>query len=339
MRDFKKRKCFKSFLKKGAKIGLFWLILLVLVTGMSLYLTKAAQKDINMIRSRNKNITLLSREPENTIDILVLGDSLGYSSFSPMQWWEDYGYTAFVGCQSGQVIQESYTMLRTAFQTQKPKLVILETNVIFRDQTGLNGIKNFLAEVGNYYFPILRFHDLWKTALTGKIYPEENFKGFTMREKVQPYEGGTYMKENKNKQKISDMVSDYMDNIIELCKENDTQLVLVSTPSPVNYNYQKYNTLKDYAKDHGLAYVDMNRDTAAVGIDWSTDSLDKGDHLNLSGARKVTAYMGKYLKENYSLEDHRGKKGYGSWDESAKSYNYALKMRTGKSGFVFTGSK
>ena len=34
--------------------------------------------------------------------------------------------------------------------------------------------------------------------------------------------------------------------------------------------------------------------------------LDKGDHLNLSGAHKITDYMTTYLQEHYMLPDHRG---------------------------------
>ena len=42
----------------------------------------------------------------------------------------------------------------------------------------------------------------------------------------------------------------------------------------------------EYAKDNSLTYIDMNLMLDELGIDWSLDSLDKGDHLNLSGAYK-----------------------------------------------------
>ena len=42
-----------------------------------------------------------------------------------------------------------------------------------------------------------------------------------------------------------------------------------------------------------------------IGIDWTRDTRDKGNHLNYSGAKKTTAELGKYLAENYTLPDRR----------------------------------
>lgn len=59
---------------------------------------------------------------------------------------------------------------------------------------------------------------------------------------------------------------------------------MISTPSPANYNYKRHNTLEEYARQKGLKYEDLNLKEEELGIDWERDSLDKGDHLNLSGA-------------------------------------------------------
>ena len=115
-----------------------------------------------------------------------------------------------------------------------------------------------------------------------------------------------------------------MEDIKKMCRENDAELLLVSAPSPCNYNYKKHNALESYAKENGLPYIDLNMKTEELGINWKTDSYDKGDHLNLSGAQKVTAYMAKYLKENYSIPDHRGEKAYQEWEELAKKFRQYL---------------
>ena len=69
-----------------------------------------------------------------------------------------------------------------------------------------------------------------------------------------------------------------------------------------------------YAGKYGIPYLDFNQKLKELGIDWKSDTLDKGDHLNLSGAHKVTDYMTAYLQEHYMLPDHRGDEKFTSWD-------------------------
>ena len=70
-----------------------------------------------------------------------------------------------------------------------------------------------------------------------------------------------------------------------------------------------------------MSYLNLNDTKTNVGINWETDCLDKGDHLNVSGAEKVSNALGTYLKEQYALPDHRGEKAYASWDTLAEQYD------------------
>ena len=77
----------------------------------------------------------------------------------------------------------------------------------------------------------------------------------------------------------------------------------------------------------GLHYIDLNLKAKELGIDWKKDSYDRGDHLNLFGAQKVTAYLGKYIDEKYDMTDHRGDSVYQDWDRLAEKYLAELKKR------------
>lgn len=318
---------FKEKTGNWRRVLLFFLILAILFGGISWKITTVAESHENWVNYRNKSALLLGKEQKNTIDVLILGDSLSYTAFSPMQMWNEWGIPAFVGGQSGQTIQESYYMLKRAFENQKPRLVLLETNGIFQAQTGTSGLTMTLAAMGSYYFPVFTYHDIWKSLLTGKEYPEENYKGFQFRDVIDPYRGGTYMKETKEKEMISGTAEKYLKKIQNLCQKNQAKLVLVSTPSPCNYNYKKHNALEEYAKQKGLAYEDLNLKIEELGIDWEKDSLDGGDHLNLSGACKVTEFMGKYLHENFQLPDRRKESAYAAWVEEGKKYKERAKEK------------
>ena len=74
------------------------------------------------------------------------------------------------------------------------------------------------------------------------------------------------------------------------------------------------------ADQNVLTYIDLNLQQDQLGIDWETDTRDKGDHLNYSGAVKVTGWLGAYFQQRGDLTDHRQDAEYQSWDKDLKRY-------------------
>lgn len=60
--------------------------------------------------------------------------------------------------------------------------------------------------------------------------------------------------------------------------------------------------MQQYADEKGIAYLDLNEKVEELGLNWAEDTQDKGDHLNVYGAEKVTSYLGNYLEDNYELK-------------------------------------
>ncbi len=69
-------------------------------------------------------------QPENSIEVLFLGDSEAYSSFVPLDLWEQTGITSFVCSSLDQKTYETLELLDMALGCQSPKVVVLETNVL-----------------------------------------------------------------------------------------------------------------------------------------------------------------------------------------------------------------
>lgn len=309
---------FKKFLKMTA----FLLILCILLGGISWIVAPRNFKNMHHAASYG-----FLGEKENTLDILVLGDSESYVSISPMQIWRDYGYTSYICGTPLQYAEETYDFFTQFNQSQTPKVVILETNFLYRSDGRFDDIFRSMKNAVSRILPVFDYHDRWKKIITKdfkiteRYTGRDGFKGFRLKEKIVPYEGKSeYMIYTDKVKKIPDRSIHYFEKIYQYCNENNIELILFNAASPVNWSYEKHNGVEQLAQKYDLPYIDMNLLTEELKIDWKKDTCDKGDHLNIYGAQKVTEYLGEYIKNNFDLNDHRGNKDYEYWNDDLKAY-------------------
>ena len=261
-------------------------------------------------------------EPENTIDVLVLGDSEARSSIIPPELWKQKGYTAYVCGTSNQTLPYSFTMLDRALQKQKPKIVILETLAIYRSIPSDDAVIDVLSR----RFPVFRYHDRWKKLQPRDLSRERQAtyryysKGHWTSQRVQPSSEETYMIPTQDTASIDPLNRLYVRAIKARCDRIGAKLVLLSSPSSFNWNYRKHNGIQKLAKELGCEYVDMNLINDRLKIDWTVDTRDKGDHLNHTGAVKASAFLAGYLQDTHLLTDHRDDAAFTSWQEDVKKY-------------------
>lgn len=260
-------------------------------------------------------------EPQNTIDVLILGDSESYSAFSPLEIWKKSGYTSYVCGTSSQKLPYSYTMLQRALKHQKPKIVILETLTIYRNFTSGDMLTNALGEV----FTVFRYHDRWKKLHTNDFISlpsmtyQHNEKGHIVDYGIDPSSNQAYMLDSyQNAATIKSENKQYVRAIQRLCKRNGAKFVLISTPSTINWNYARHNGIQTLASELGCEYIDLNLMNDELNIDWKTDTRDQGDHLNQSGAVKVSDFLAQYLVDTRLLKNHQLDSAYENWEIAAK---------------------
>ncbi len=123
-------------------------------------------------------------------------------------------------------------------------------------------------------------------------------------------EPGNEVAEKKKKDRtFSAYAMEYLDRLRTLCKEKGIQLILIKAPSLSPQWYEEENEqVTEYAKKYGLPYINFYELLEETGIDFETDTYDGGLHMNLSGADKLSEYLGTVLKEKYGMKDHRGDK-------------------------------
>lgn len=307
--------------RKTSNIPAFFLILLLLLVLSSLLFYQAAMitQDSTLLK-RNAVETALLSEKKNSIDVLVVGDSESYTTVSPLQIWSESGITSFVAGQPGQTMAEMRHMLETALKKQRPKVVLVETNALYRDTRSLSGIQDLLAERFSGWFPVFQYHNLWK--LVGKSKPdrEASWKGYHLGKETKACGNiSDYMKKTDKVKQVSWINQAILGEICSMCQDAGAQLILYSGPSPSNYSMEKHNGLKQLAEARNISYIDMNMKADRIGIDWSKDSRDGGDHLNDAGAWKTTEYLLSQLKK-LNLADHRQDPAYSGWNTEAKQF-------------------
>lgn len=310
---------------KGKKYLLFFVIFVLLLVGTSIFAVPKKNTVEAGMDERDRRAYGILEEKKNTVDVLVLGDSLCQTGISPFAMWETQGFTSYVCGQTAQRMWESYYMLKRALQNQKPKLVILETNLLFWPSETEGQINEALFECAGYYFPVFKYHNHWKT-VSAEL-PEEaadensrNYKGFHLKRDCVPYLAGKYMIETTETKGVPRVERFFLKQMIQLCRNREIEFMMVSLPSPKNCGYGTHNAVTALAEEHDVDYVDMNLLPEEIGIDWNKDILDGTEHLNVYGAEKVSAYLGEYLAEKYDLPDHREEEQYDSWDTAYAEY-------------------
>lgn len=235
-------------------------------------------------------------EPENSLDVVILGDSVPLCAFSPQTMEETAGIRSYVCATTGQTLPKSETFLWEFFQNQSPKLVILEANHLYKDFTELDRVGESLCRA----VPLLRYHDNWKFLKPAQALSPVHYeiripeRGYYEKEGIEGLEVSDYMAYTDDIYPIPDESLREVERIAALCQKQGARLLFLSAPSAANWNYDSHNAVAALADSLGADYVDMNLEN--VTIDWTQDTPDAGDHLNGDGAEKASRWLAEYLR-------------------------------------------
>ena len=320
----------------------FCAILAVLVAGASTLLERK--------ESREKLTPFYERAAQT--DVLLLGDSHMLSAVYPLELWRDYGITAYNLASYNNTLPVSFWLLRCALDVCSPRVVIVDINDIecfsrIRTRSGdvhtaLDGVPlgrtklaavddlmsdpEELDENGNrytdlkveYVFPLALYHARWSELKPEDIRPDYNrYLGAQMQINVaEPAEYDL----------IEDAAGDqgygfeYLRRLVEMCKARGIDVVLTNVPyPPAGEDDQAYSNAVYYvAEELGVEYIDFVYMDQIV--DYTTDCYDANSHMNPSGARKVTDYLGQMLSDRYGVPDHRSDAAYALWDSDYDAY-------------------
>ena len=332
----------KDKIIKIIKVIVFLILLFMLLKLLSGIFVPKISQEIQTVKS-------FYTEPENTLDIVFLGDSAVYRGISPIALWNEYGITSYTYATSAERIWTTYYTLQEALSYQTPKLIVLNTESIYMNvaqgetffRLSMDNKKdsivkfkavtdpiydNDLFDVVSFAFPVLRFHDRLEelTKSDFEIFGQDTHhyaKGFGMTAGIKPNtKYVNYFEYTEDQTPISETNLSYLNKIVDLCKEKNIPLLFISIPNAETWSYSKHNSFAKYANEKDIPYIDFNVESDKYNLNWNTDTCDGGIHLNVFGAEKLTSDLGKYLVSNYTFEDHREDENYSQWIKDAKKY-------------------
>jgi len=316
-----KTKWSKSILFIPTKVVSFLLIFCIFLALSSKIIIPKSNKDLLYFNAGG--ILSLAK---NTLDYVVIGNSNAVEGFSPLDIWNSFGYAGYTCGEPWQNTTGSYYMLKKILETQSPKVVILDTDTLYERKTNLSSLENDFNIALQYIIPVFRYHNYWKRLNITDFLMKKNYTwhhsdyGHVVLTKTIAYSGTKYMAPTDKVQNMTPQMEYYLNRILSLCKEKGIALILVSIPSPTFWTMAQHNAVTSYASGHDISYIDLNLNYQDYGLDWATDTRDRGEHLNCYGAKKVSNYIGKFILENHSLPDHMNDPSYAQWDKDYASY-------------------
>lgn len=271
--------------------------------------------------------------PDDSLDVIVLGSSQAEFSFDPALFYEDTGLYSYVMSSACQPLEVSYQMLREGLKYHSPKLVVLEMFTVtpsssvceadsvyvipqyFMNDDEKYNTLNYLDEEKRmtYYNEFINLHNNWRNFDSIEDFKPneariENFDkiatNFGYKYNKQVEYSNIWFAEFHPATTTSDLQQiDYesLTNIINLCKENNIELLLYKTPVDgfTPEDHAKLDAVKRIANENSVPYIDYFEKDEEVDF-WMNIHSDSY-HAYQTGANIITSDLSKYILQNYTF--------------------------------------
>ena len=306
---------------------------------------------------------------KNDFDILFLGTSHMLNAVFPMELWNSYGMTSYNLGGHSTALATSYWIMELALDYTKPSLIVIDC-LGLDGMTKTSTTSFSYVHLSLDAFPLSRtkiravydllddkeidrliaagdltesekrtpigllwnfsvYHGRWDSLGKSDLFPEKNIeKGAEHRVRIgRP---NPILDLPKEEMMTDDTVSlQYLERMITECRERGIDVLLTYLPFPATEEqHREANRVYETARKYGVGYLNF-LDLSV--IDYDVDCSDPGSHLNPSGARKITDYLGNYISEQYHIRDKRSEAAFSRWNDDYRiyqKYKYDLLRQT-----------
>lgn len=290
-------------------------------------------------------------EDSAACDVFLVGSSRMMNGVFPMELWEHTGIASYNWAQAGHPPPAYYWVMRMALEYKQPRLAVIDCYGMHFDAktTGVFALMHIsmdsfplsplkiravrdlmddpsMGEEFNegerrsafnllWTFPV--FHARWNQLTENDFRPQKNYtRGAIANNGLFP---GEFVRDESQQGKAFETVgAEYLRRAIEECQSRGIDVLMTFIPLFADADQQ---AAAEYAgkiaAEYGVDYLNFfDLDVVNYRIDFA----DSAGHLNSAGARKITAFLGDYIREHYDLPDHRGEEAYAGWDRDHALY-------------------
>lgn len=262
-------------------------------------------------------------EPEESFDVIGIGSSHMYCTLNPLAMYDETGLRGYVLATQQQPPVASYYYAKEAFRTQSPDVLIVEGLMFTLSQdTVAEGVAHDAVDPfpntinkllmihrmdtadgkENYYLNFLKYHSRWKELTAADFdfsYKQETdpYRGYVFLTKAGESSFATIRYDNTEPAELKDENLQILLDMKELAEKNGARFLILMAPCTMDEAQQsRFYALHAFAQENGIELLDLNVAQEGLELDALTDFYDAG-HLNVSGAEKVSAFLGEYLLE------------------------------------------
>lgn len=319
---------------------------------------------IRPVNQARKEIVGLYAEPEDSLDMIYIGASTAYRSWSPMKAWGKRGIASYTFSSQGSPASLQQNLLIESLKEQDPKLIILDLYPFVMRERGKEYTVDHIKNVSNAFKYSLNranmidsFQEYDLKSLTKeevRYLKYDLFANNDAQHKVnklsQKYKNNDVPCPSKGFRIRSPKVKpvhysrniDHIDDTIELSTETDIifnelldyidkkKLNVLFTFAPMSMDIEKkkvVNTFEERVVAEGYVFFDSVDHYKKMGIDFATDFYNR-IHMNTLGAHKYTDYLAEYIDARYDLPDRRSDEKYELWNRDYKMYTEVANKNT-----------
>lgn len=323
---------YKKYMKTVLKSVVFVAILIMLVLGVRNILSVP----IGINTANQAGITEVHENPY-IYDVCFLGTSTSITNICNQELYEKFGIAGITVGEPEQPFYLTRYTLEEVLEYQSPKVIFLDTKSLFYANDAVRSIvtdredyiihnsidsiktwsiknkalertKKYNKDIDNwnYYSQLYYSHENWKKlnyTYFQKYEDKDSINGNLSLLGTADYVSNIYNASSPDEEiSISIQSERDLSEMIELCNNAGTDIILYT--GYINFSKAMHKACLKLAKKYNIPYIDINEFTIKSDFQHNMDLFDSV-HFNLSGAIKLTDFLGEYLQKNYDFSDKR----------------------------------